>query len=744
MIEIYVGLTLMGLGFVLNKNRPVVSNPVKQINDNELNSQTNVYDSRFVKTAGKIEKKLADESFKASNDVNGRVISKVTNVPGIHSNLAGISFPMDKFKHTNMKPFYRGTLKSIKIDGDSSKLENFTGAQQYYKPKRETDTFFKPTKDIGMNNIGSAVTTGFEQSRMEIGRVQNNTLPFQPVRVGPAINRGYGSKPEGGYQQLDERDYAMPKSSDDIRAANKPMIVNEGRIIAGQKGTVRGTVGVVENHKAPTSFVTTAANYFKTTGAFLKASLLPDEDAKYTSKQDTATKAYAGGAFMKSVGKEQRGVVMEPFKEQHGPTSLTNASLTHMPTQSKDDYGKGSIQIYDNERTLTTTSTYQGNVTSMIKALIAPIEDLVKVSRKEYTVEAPREYGQLQGTMPSKQTIYDPNVSMRTTIKETTIHDSVKFNLAGNKKQTIYDPNAVMRTTTKETLLHDSDLLNARGAPKLTVYDPNSVMRTTTKETLLHDAELMNVKGDAMHGQVYDPTSLPRTTVRQTVDPIDSERNMGKVRNVAPVYDPNNIAKTTIKETVLSEGRNGNVNRGELHTGAYTNEQFDAPQTQRQVITQDSDYSGNPNRGAGDAYVVVQDSSMPRETQKEILADKDHYGGATSMNTKSTSYEAAYNEIFDDLKEELNMGREPTQSGVKISNGAIDVNLSTRKISCDDDIPRINANANHVINNAPLQDAARSVVFTKSRNSYEEDDRIDVDILDVFKNNEFTQSLFST
>lgn len=712
MIEIYVGLTLAGLGYILNQNRAVKSNPIKQINVNELPSARNPYDSKFVDTARKIEADLAHRKFAAAAATSQKVVAK-NHDAFVKSPLSGVNIPSNEFKHNNMTPFYRGALKQVQVNnsGLAQSLETFTGAQQYYQPKKEVERFFRPEKNLG-NLFGTPAASSYMQDRVIASKVRNNTLPFEQVRVGPAINRGYTSTPTGGFQQTDAREYAMPRSTDDLRVLNKPKISYAGRTVDGQKGSLPGTVGCVNKNRVETFFENNPDRYFRTTGAVLKEKQQPAVNAKYTARQDVSAKPYAGGAYQKTVGGKQAGEVSEPHRDQLGTLGVTNASLTHMPNQKADDYGKGSILVYDNERAITSTRTYQGNLTSIVKSLVAPIEDLIKVTRKEYMVDAAREYGNMQATIPAKATIYNPN--------------------------------AIARTTIKETLIHDSTKLNLKGAPKITIYDPNAITRTTIKETLLHDSVPLNVKGERSHGQVYDPTSKPRTTVRETVAPVDPERNMGTsgTRHAVTVHDPNDVARTTMKETAVDAPREfGNPDRAENFQGGYTGENYDVPDTQRHAIAQDSQYAGNPAQQSGDAYTVVQDASVPRETQKEVIADNEYYGTAGDKTThKSMSYEDAYNAVFDELKEELLMGREPTQTSVKVSSGAEDVVMQTRKIDCDIDAHRATGNTDHIVN-VPLD--ATSLTMTKGRNEYDEDDRLDVDILDAFKNNEFTKPLDS-
>lgn len=706
---------MLGLGYILNQNRPVKGNPIKQVNNNELPSATNVYDSKYVDTARKIEAELAKKKFAGITGPPlqpGMPSKIIPRTKVVTSDLSGMSLPENEFKHNNMTPFYRGKLKHMRLDGGgiANQLEAFTGAQQFYQPKREIENLFKPERNLG-NVHGMQANAQYMQGRVDAPKVRNNVLPFEQVRVGPGLNRGFTAEPTGGFQQFDARDYAVPRNTDEVRTANKPKVTYEGRIVDGQKGSLLGKVGKVEKNRVATFFENTPARYFRTTGAYLKEKLQPTVDAKYTPRQDTTTRAYAGGAYKKSVGDAKRGEVREPFKEQLAAPGVTNATLTHIPNQKQDDYGKGGILIYDNERKITQTRTYQGNVTSIIKSFTAPLEDLIKVSRKEYTVEAPREYGSMQASFPAKQTVYDPN--------------------------------QVTRTTLKETIIHDSDLLNLRGHAKLMVYDPNQVMRTTIKETLLHDAQPQNLKGDRKQVQAR-PDIKAKTTVRETVEPIDTSRNIGGSRRGHTTHNPNVPARTTVKETndVDAHRDFGNADRGENFKGGYQEENYEAPDTQRHVLAQEN-YQANPARTAGDAYQVVEDTFVPHETQKEGITEQSEYYGTAGDRTthKQMSYDDAYNEVFDSLKEELLEGREPTQNSVKFANGAEDIILHTRKLECDAESQRLMNNADH-ITNVPL-DADTAVTLTRNRNEYDIDDRLDVDILEAFNKNEFTQPLNS-
>lgn len=739
MLELYVGMTLLGLGWILNQNRPVAMNPKKQLSPSDMNSARTPYDSTFSATVRQIEEKKADEVYQAAQKPNSTTISKNHKLMQ-DSQLTGGKV---EFSHNNMQPFLRkGVTQNTNIESYlTSKFESFTGSDPFYKPKQERSAIFDPTKNLG-NVCGTPIQTDTFQDRMVAPLVQNNVLPFQQVRVGPGMGQGYTATPKGGLQQFEVQDYARPKTVDELRVGSNPKVTYDGRVVDGQKGRNMGKIGKVNKNRVDTFYKQGPERYLKTTGAWLRDKQRPQTEAKETARQ-TSSREYAGAAYQ-NVGDQKRAAVRDPHRNQLAPFENANASLGYMLNPGKQDYGKASIQVYANERDITTTRTRTGNITSIVKALIAPIEDLVKISKKEYLTEHPRSFGSVQPAMPEKMSVYDPNDVMRTTLKETMLNESQKVNLAGPIKLTVYDPNNLPPTTLKETLLHDSESLNFRPAApsKITVYDPNDVLRTTLKETLLHNADMPMIKGDRSMGVVYDPKVKARTTGRETLEDPDDGMNLSSIRKNQTVYDPNDVTRTTLKETMIDAVREaGNVYNPEMVAGGYENEEFDAPTTQREL--QHDEYMGNPNQPEGDAYQIID--ATPKETQKECLVDIEYYGNAADQQSKGTmSYEDAYNSIVNELREEVLQGREPTRTGQKVSAGRdhvaqFDMN---RKIECDVVAPREFNNADRITNNEP--DITKIGSITRRPNMYDIDDRLDEDLLQAFKDNPFTQSLNSS
>ena len=746
MIELYVILTLLGIGYVFNQNKQVKMNQARQINKHELpnrNMQPIVQGT---------ERMLANKMFKPYlRDIEFAKLNANKTPSSTHTQRVvgkGISTPQSLYKsplsgrmtdmtHNNMMPFGNVRQNIDTRANTGSIMEHMNGSQEFYKQKQEREPLFELTDGYGNVN-GNSVSIPTQMEYFEKPRTMNNYFPIDRVTVGPGLNKGFSAKPTGGFQQIDARDYAMPKSTNELRAANKPKETFEGRVVDGQKGSVPGKIGQIAKNRVETFFENTEDMLLKTTGAYLKDAQRPKEDVKITNRIET-TREYSGVAFQKS-GDQGRPLVQDPLKTQLQPYDVANATIPVKANSTKDDYGKASIMVYANERDVTTTRTHQGGLTSIVKAIIAPLEDVVRVAKKEYLVDHPRTFGELQPQAPSKLAVRDPNDVARTTIKETLIHDADRLNLKGPTKITVIDHNQVARTTIKETLIHDADKLNLKGPTKLTIYDPNDVARTTMKETMIHDATGYSTLKPPTYAPAMYQDQDAKATIRQTVDPIDTTRNMRSVLKQT-VYDPNDVARTTIKETTLDNDNVGIVERTDRKIGAYLDEYHDVKTTQKEILS-NIEYSGNPAKAATDGYQVANMDARP--TQKEILSDKEHFGMAATQSAKGVmSYDDMYNAVLNDLREPTLEGRAPTSQGAKVALSGDDITVDVRKVPIDEPAERAFTNVDRVIQPTTNVDLVDASERTRDRQKYDIDDRLDVSILNQLEENPFALNLAS-
>ena len=700
------------------------------VNNNELPSMRNVYESKnYETTDSKLKEKISSKYDASKQPKTTGVINynynflKDQKQDDIHEekvlSLTGEYMRREDFTHENMIPFYGGSIRQNMNDkSNRTLLESFTGISDIYQNKCEVPASAFNDQKKNMGNINGTRNHGdFIQDRMVLPTIRNNEFPIPQVHVGPGLGQGFTAKPTGGFQQLETQDYAVEKCVDQLRTKKNPdtnaLGISDngketytGRIVNGLKTGLRGEVSALAKNRVETFWEQTPDMLLKTTGANLKPSKVGEFNVKETNRL-TTTREHKGGIFASGqLARTKEPAIKNSTKQQlKGPT-VGIAAMDKYGTGTKYDYGKSRILIYNNERDVTSTRVYQGNITSLVKAIVAPLEDMIKITKKQHTVDNPRHFGNMNIQFPHKGTVYDPNDVAKATIKETTIHDAIIGNLKGNDKLTIYDPNDVARTTIKETLIHDEIPTFIKGPQQLYVYDPDEIAKKTIRETVERMDYEMNMAAKVYKGKVYDPDDPTRTTMKETI--VDKERLFGNV-------------------DAWAKG------------GGYETNDHDPRITQKQFLS-DNDYYAIAGRDKGEGYITNEYDA--KDTQKQFLSDIEYFGIADSAEeNKQMSYDDMYNATITERKETTLFGREPTQTGKKVFNDCINV-AEPKKRECDTRAERLQNNRDRIYNEPVHID---DDTITKSKRTYdvEMDTRLDPILLTAFKDNPYTHPLNS-
>ena len=763
--------------------------------------QNNIYSNEISRNARQVENELVRNSFKNSinaiesniipRNYNENILNK-TNKLSVHnqlqdikehnnnekkfmiSPLTGQKIPVEQFNHNNMVPFFGSNIKQNTSEEFSyNKLEQFTGSNKHFRNKSEVPIMFEPSKNVNQVN-GTPVYNNELQQRYIASSKKQNELPIRQVRVGPGLNQGYSSKPCGGLNQSNKRDFMLPKNVNELRTLNNPKMEYKGRVVAGLKSGQRGISAKVNKNK-PDSYYRNCPDRYFTSVVVPKNRVRDKVRAKRTNRQ--CSTSYSGTAGpVNNVRPEKRGLYRKSRKNCYVNSGIRNADAQgHWDVENdEENYGKNSFNLPLNERDTTQKDSPLLNLATAVKSIIAPVQDLLKNSKKENFVGNVRPNGNFGAQMPKKMTVHDANDIARTTIKETNIHNSRSGNTKGPVKLTVYDPNDVARTTTKETNIHNSRTGNLNGPNKISVHDPNDVTRTTIKETNIHNERSGNINGPSKL-QVYDPNDVARTTiketnihdsvkinlteqsgskqiiynqdeakvtVRNTLDEVDKTLNMSGVDKKLTVHDPNDVPQATVKDTNIHHSRTGNVGN-QTEEGAYLVTGTKAKNTHRQ-FTSDIEYTGNPDgdvgRGNGEGYLT--NNYEAKNVNRQFIADNEYTGGANSEHEKPKSYDDAYNAQLNYNKEKIAVGRSPTETGTKVSIGESDINIDIKKL--ESDIINIREmNVNKIYSAVPGKIEPGQ---TTERVPLKQDvnvSRIENDVLDAFKKNPYTQSLSS-
>jgi hypothetical protein len=362
--------------------------------------------------------------------------------------------------------------------------------------------------------------------------------------------------------------------------------------------------------------------------------------------------------------------------------------------------------------------------------------DVLKYTNKEYTVESARGVGNPSIQIPSKQTLYDPvNHVMKTTVKETTLHDNENGNLTGNKETyTAYTDTA--KTTVKETTLHDNEAGNLTGnketysaladnakttIKETTIHDNDTGIltgnketyssltdsaKTTIKETLIHDTVITNVKGnDGIYLKNGDDA---KKTLRQTLPVEDTVRNIGGVVYKVTLYDPDIVAKTTTKETTI-------VGKSEYG------------------------FIGGMLEGIFGGY--LNKNVEMKNTNKQFTSDVNEFGIAGSLNEhRQTDRTADENAEIDGTREAILMaaGHTPNPGNMNIGIDAENIEMYSKKPIENSFPAREKGNVGIIYQTSPTLDNCGITKIPNKSNAYS--NRLDSDLLESVSKNDLMRT----
>ena len=562
---------------------------------NDIPSMKNIYDSTYWNQVKQDEQYRSSKMYNMANAGNTGIVSMPatsdmfkkmnytipdnSNSPEYVQSLTGNKISSVSFTHNNMTPFLRKNVtQNTNLETMSPFLDNRTGGNQFWQTKKEVQSMFKPQANAGGNICGMKNNDDFYKSRLDFKEKANNFFPIEQVKVGPGLNQGYESKGIGGFHQTDTNTLARPKNLDELRSKiNQKQTYFNIPVKSHIKGTdQRGVQMPLVKNRPDTVYEQSEDMWIKTTGANSKESLRPAQNIRPTTRQ-------------------------ESHVDYQGSVSLSDANAGFC-----DDYGKSKVIVYNNERATTENKPVVSNVTSIVKAIVSPVIDALKYTMKEYTVESERGVGNPSIQIPEKATTYDPdNHIMKTTVKETTIHDSEMINLIGNKE-------------TYSTITDQA--------------------KTTVKETLIHDSVYTNVKGsDGGYTKAYDKA---KTTIRETVKAVDTVRNIGGVTYSVSVYDPEIVARTTVKETTLVAkspyGFLGGMLEGLF--GGYISKEIDLKNTHKQFLSDTNEYgiAGAINEHRQRDRTAEENAEID-DTRERIMISAGHTPNPGNMNINRDS-----------------------------------------------------------------------------------------------------------
>jgi hypothetical protein len=227
--------------------------------------------------------------------------------------------------HNNMVPFFGARVtQNLQSGANNSILDTFSGTGKEVFQKREIASLYDVVPGVGLP-FGNQNESDFYQSRQVAGMNMKNVFPIEQQRVGPGVNDGYTDKPSGGYQQFNElQEFAKPRTTDEIRTANKPKVSYDQPVIPGSHYITNPGLQPPVNRNRPDTFQvltrteadgSTSMPYLLTTGgAQVAPASFPAQVQKEQQRESTNVE-YVGSAGAAFTFSSYVRAFTEPFEQ---------------------------------------------------------------------------------------------------------------------------------------------------------------------------------------------------------------------------------------------------------------------------------------------------------------------------------------------------------------------------------------------------------------------------------------------
>jgi hypothetical protein len=400
--------------------------------------------------------------------------------------LAGNQIDKNNFKHNNMVPFFGGKIRGASVDSNvaESILDNIQGQGSQVIRKKEQAPMFKPHNNLQHTN-GAPNMSDFMQSRVNPSMRMANIKPWEEERVAPGLNKGFTTEGGIGFNSgMEARESWLPKTVDELRVTTNPKLTFD---LTGHQGPAnsmikeignRQTQGKVEKNLPETYYNVGPERWFTTTGLEKAPTSRAIETLPEVNRTST-TSDYYGNATNKQYT-YQKGEYEQSHRPELGPNPVTNAVYKNGSASTEADYGISSYNYLPTNRSTTRefdSTDHFGSIRGTMKAVISPLMDMLRPSRKENVVGNMRQNG-VAGLTVSNAPVFNPADRTRTTVKEMTCDklDNNHLNINRNTLQTGSGyivaenrPTYVQRDTTAVSYIGGSGGKGVQSNPQ--VYD---------------------------------------------------------------------------------------------------------------------------------------------------------------------------------------------------------------------------------------------------------------------------------
>jgi len=473
--------------------------------------------------------KYFDQTYYENRVNNGKLVGQ--NPQSIYS-LTGNYLDSNQFKHNNMVPFDGGKIKGYTYDTNISEsvLDNMIGTGSQVIKKVEQAPLFKPEDNVQWA-YGAPNNSDFYQSRVNPGMWNNNVKPFETQNVGPGLNQGFTTHGSGGFNSgMESRDTWLPKTVDELRVDTNPKLEYTLNNHEGPASFIiknRGILGRVEKQHPDTFFINSQDRWLTTTGAEKGETLRPIQELGVIRRNDI-TNDYVGPA---GIIEGQASYAPENF-EQPKRKALPeldvpiSCAIGRGPTHDGENNIKSHTNYTNHRSSVKQPETMRSGFSGAIGAVIAPLMDILRPSRKEEVTNNVRVYGDITSNVPQSY-VLNPNDITPTTVKETTLY-SPHFNI-GNQSDKIYVNNYTPMDLTQRDTTSYSDLGNVGGL-------------SNQYGDMLYDSAYRQTNNDIKSSSIYNRPNQGGTQIFNQEMNVSSNK-MAPECNANIFMTPNSVIK---------------------------------------------------------------------------------------------------------------------------------------------------------------------------------------------------------
>jgi hypothetical protein len=344
--------------------------------------------------------------------------------------LTGAQIDPMAFTHNNMEPYYGAKVRGLTTGANMHEnvLDNKVGGGSQYVSKTEQAPLFRPQENMHHPN-GMPNQNDFYQSRVLPSMKIANVKPWEEVRVGPGLDQGYSAQGTLGFNSgMEAREKWIDRGVDELRVKTNPKLSYSLEGHQGpaahyiQTAPTTATLGRMEKHLPDTFFVNTPDRWFTTTGAEKGETQRAIEMDRESNRQTTTTEYFGATAPADGGSAMYAPKNFEDTRRQtYDGKPMINPYAAEKNTATEADFGRMSYKFTHNNRT-TVRPNEMGGIHGALKAVVAPLLDVLKPSRKENVVGNARLYENARMPVPAAVTAtFNPADRAPTTIKETTV-----------------------------------------------------------------------------------------------------------------------------------------------------------------------------------------------------------------------------------------------------------------------------------------------------------------------------------